>query len=230
MTANSLSEDDIALAGELSLGLLSPAEAAAARARAAGDPDFAAEVARWEDRLHPLLGKADVAAPDSAWQAIQTAISSQPTQDNASRSLRFWRGLSLASTAAALLLAVMLMTRSDVAPIVSAPSLVAALGSETGRAALTASYDPQTGSLTLTPVSLQTGALYPELWVIPKGGTARSLGIVTGDRATRVQVATDLRALMRRGATLAITPEPQGGAPGGKATGPVIASGTISQI
>ena len=95
---------------------------------------------------------------------------------------------------------------------------------------MTASYDQNTGELTLTPVSMETGKLYPELWVIPAGGTATSLGIVRGDAPSRIFVNPKHRAVMTRGATLAITPEPFGGAPGGKATGPVLASGTITTI
>jgi anti-sigma-K factor RskA len=227
MTATQLSEEDIALAGELALGLLSPSEAATARARLASEPAFAAEVRAWEERLQPLLGSADSPAPETVWHGVLAQISAAPAQDNAPGRLRFWQGLSAISTAAALILGVMTLTRPEATPV--AP-LVAALGSDTGNAAMTASYEPQTGRLTLTPVSMNTGKLYPELWVIPQGGTARSLGIVTRDHATRVTVSADLRALMRKGAMLAITPEPLGGAPGGKATGPVIASGTIEQI
>jgi anti-sigma-K factor RskA len=82
----------------------------------------------------------------------------------------------------------------------------------------------------LHPVSLDTGNLYPELWVIPADGKARSLGIVSGDHATQMLVPKQLREFLNQGATLAITPEPTGGAPGGKATGPVLASGKIISV
>jgi anti-sigma-K factor RskA len=124
----------------------------------------------------------------------------------------------------------MVLNRPTPAPVGAPAPLIAALGSETGRAAMTASYDRVSGTLTVTPVSMETGKLYPELWVIPAGGSAHSLGIVTRDRPTQVIVAPEARAFLGTGATLAITPEPAGGAPGGKATGPVIASGTITTI
>jgi anti-sigma-K factor RskA len=82
----------------------------------------------------------------------------------------------------------------------------------------------------LTPVSLDTGKLYPELWIIPADGKARSLGIVAGDHATQMVVPANMRVFMEQGATLAITPEPAGGAPGGKATGPIMASGKIIPV
>jgi anti-sigma-K factor RskA len=43
-------------------------------------------------------------------------------------------------------------------------------------------------------------------------------------------VPEPLRAAMNSGALLAVTPEPQSGAPGGKATGPIIASGALQTI
>jgi len=122
------------------------------------------------------------------------------------------------------------MQPSRVTPPTPSAPLVAALGSDTGNAAITARYDAGSGELLLTPVALDTGALYPELWVIPADGKARSLGMMASDKPTQVTVNAELRTFMEQGATLAITPEPAGGAPGGKATGPVIASGKITTI
>lgn len=93
-----------------------------------------------------------------------------------------------------------------------------------------ARYDIEKGQMLLMPVLLETGELYPELWLIPADGKARSLGIVRGDTPSEIIINSDLRTYMNKGATLAITPEPEGGAPGGKATGPVIASGKITTI
>jgi anti-sigma-K factor RskA len=119
----------------------------------------------------------------------------------------------------------------DLPPDADTPApMIAALGSETGNAAITARYDAGSGELLLTPVSLNTGKLYPELWVIPADGKARSLGMMAADKPTQLMVTAEMRAFMAQGATLAITPEPAGGAPGGKATGPVIASGKITTI
>lgn len=84
--------------------------------------------------------------------------------------------------------------------------------------------------MVVLPVSLDTGQLYPELWIIPADGQARSLGIVEQSSPTTVTVPSDMRQYLASGGTLAITPEPEGGAPGGKATGPVIASGKIATL
>jgi anti-sigma-K factor RskA len=231
MARQELSQDDIALAAELVLGLLDPAEHAMAQARIATDPLWAKEVAAWEARLHPMLGTTDVVPPDAIWEKVKAEIAPATGQDNKPSGLRLWQGISAVSTAAAVLLGLMVLQQpSVVPPQQTPPPLIAALGSETGNAAMTASYDSQSGTLTLTPVAMDTGRLYPELWLIPADGKARSLGIVTADKPTRMPVTPAFKALMDQGVTLAITPEPAGGAPGGKATGPVIASGKLVLI
>jgi anti-sigma-K factor RskA len=224
-----LTEDDIALAGEFALGLLDPAAEAQAHARIATDADFAAEVEAWRTRLAPMLDSGDVAAPVDGWNRIAAALPRETGQDGGDAGPWKW-ATGFSALAAALFAALYFMQPSPVAPPAPTAPLVAALGSETGNAAITARYDAGSGELLLTPVALDTGRLYPELWVIPADGKARSLGMMATDKPTQVTVNAELRAYMEQGATLAITPEPQGGAPGGKATGPVIASGKITTI
>lgn len=226
-----LDDDDIALAGEYVLGLLDPAAEASAAARVATDANFAGEVDAWRLRLQPMIDGADTAPPPSVWEFVAANLP-QPTGQGVGRgAVRIWQALAGASTMAAAILAVLLLQQPApvVAPAPAAP-LVAALGSETGGASLTARYDAQSGTMLLTPVSLNTGALYPELWVVPADGQARSLGIVRGDSASEIIVTPEMRQFVGQGSILAITPEPQNGAPGGKATGPIIASGKITIV
>ncbi len=221
-----LTDDDLAMAAEVALGLLSPADLAQAQARMTRDDAFAREVADWQDRLIPLTDGPDAAPPAKSWQAIEAAIMPSTNQDNR---LWLWKGMTAVSTFAAALMGFLLVSQ-DVPPATPHDILVAALGGPAQSASLTASYDQQSGELTLTPVTLDTGKLFPELWVIPAGGTASSLGIIRADGPSRVTVDAQLRRALANGATLAITPEPGGGAPGGKATGPILASGTITTI
>ena len=225
-----LNENDIALAGEYVLGLLDAAEQAAAQARVATDAAFAAEVDAWRDRLASMAGGADIAAPDHIWANIDSALPNATGQDVGHGNLRLWQGLTAASLAVAAYLG-FLVANPPVMPTLASPApLVAALGSETGNAAITARYDTQNGELLITPVSLETGKLYPELWIIPTGGTPHSLGIMAAGKPTLVAVTPQMRAFMAVGGTLAITPEPQTGGPGGKPSGPVIASGKMTII
>jgi anti-sigma-K factor RskA len=224
-----LTEDDIALAGEYALGLLDPAAAAQANARIAADANFAAEVEAWRTRLAPMLDGADVPAPANGWNRINAALPQETNQDRDDAGPWKW-ATGFSAIAAALFAALYFMQPSPATPPAPSAPLVAALGSDKGNAAITALYDAESGELLLTPVALDTGTLYPELWVIPADGKARSLGMMATDKPTQVTVNAELRAYMAQGATLAITPEPAGGAPGGKATGPVIASGKITTI
>ncbi len=229
MSVGDFPPEDGALAAELVLGLLGPADEAQARARIATDAAFAADVSAWEENLLPMLGSGDVQPPAALWERIDASIGAASGQDNSGK-LKFWRGLSAASTALALILGIAMFNQP--APVAVAPTapLIAALGTGAGAAAMMASYDPRDGMLMTMPVKLDTEPMHPELWIIPVGGTATSLGMIDPAKPTKHSLSPEHRRLMAMGATLAITPEPASGAPGGKATGPVIASGTITTI
>jgi anti-sigma-K factor RskA len=225
-----LNDEDIVLAGEYVLGLLDAAGQATANARIAIDAEFAAEVEAWRERLAPMLA-GDETPPAHIWNTIQNGLPLPTGQDVGAGKLVFWRTLTGISVGAAAILGILLLQKPEtVTPPVPDAPLIAALGSETGNASLTASYDTRTGRLIVTPVSLDTGKLYPELWIVPADGTARSLGMVESGSATSIIVPAEMRQFLDVGGTLAITPEPAGGAPGGKATGPIIASGKIATI
>lgn len=229
MTTGTLSEDDIALAGEYVLGLLHGADAALAAARIATDAVFAAEVVAWQERLAPLAGADAQGVPPALWDRIVTSIPQEQGGGAPARLLRLWQGVAAVSTAAAAAFALLLVTRPAPPALVPAPSpMVAALSSSDGPTALTASYDPASGKLLMQPVHMEMGRRYPELWLIPVGGTAVSLGMINAKGASFVIVPATLRTKMGAGVTLAITPEPAGGAPGGKATGPVLAAGVMT--
>ncbi len=247
-----LHDADIALAGEYALGLLSADEAVTVTARIVAEPDFAAEVAAWQDRVGPLAANtADAAPPAHVWAQIQgatmssavpaavsmTQATSLPPAANDNR-LTWWKAATGAGFATAAALALMLFTQTNVAPnpddpiVLRKPMLVAALAGDTGTAAMSASFNPGDQDLIVTPTGLDTGKLYPEIWLIPVGGPRKgeaiSLGMADMAGAKRIRVPENLRDMIRDGATLAITPEPAGGAPGGKATGPIILKGVFT--
>ena len=226
-----LTDEDIATAGELALGLLDKAEAAQARARLADDPEFATEYAKWPDRMTAMEPLIEDAPSPAVWSRIDAAIASQPRQDNAGTHLRIWQGLTAASFAVALVLATVLWRQPETQLVPAQPQiLVAAIGAEGGRESVAANYNPQTGALQIIPISLDTGTLYPELWIIPEDGVARSLGMIDPSKPAVHSIPEAMRPHLHKGALFAITPEPAGGAPNGKATGPVIAKGAIDTI
>ena len=222
-----MTDEDFTLAGEYVLGLLDTGQEAIAAARIATDSDFAAEVEAWRLRLNPLLGS-EQTAPTQIWSKIEKALPLATLQDIGTAKLTFWRALTAISMTAAVFLGALLLQQPVQVPSdVGSTPMIAALGSEDGRSAITASYNSAQGTMLLTPVTLDTGELYPELWIIPADGKARSLGMIKGDRPTEMDVSPEMRQYMNAGALLAITPEPAQGAPGGVATGPVLASGKI---
>ncbi|MBX3714028.1 MAG: anti-sigma factor [Lysobacter sp.] len=110
-----------------------------------------------------------------------------------------------------------------------APKPVSTLLRDDGSTGWLASVDPRDGTVLMVPVPGPADAQgrEPELWLIPPGGKAQSLGIVSIDRSHTVKVPDTLRDALDSGAILAITLEPKGGAPQGVATGPIIAKGDI---
>ena len=226
-----LGEDDIVLAGEYVLGLLDRQNEASATARIATDAAFAAEVEAWRLRLLPMIDGNDTPAPSHIWDAVQRLLAQPTQQDNKGANVRLWQAIAGASSMTAAVLAVLLLQQpAPVVPQEPVAPLVAALGSDNGSSSITARYDSANGQMLLTPVSLKTGELFPELWIIPADGTARSLGIVRADGPSQINIDAGLREYINRGATLAVTTEPEGGSPSGKATGPIIASGKITTI
>ena len=234
MTGTPLSDDDIVLAGEAVLGLLDASESAVVAARTATDPAFAAEMSAWEERLAVLLAASAVMPNETLWARLaprlpQVANATRAQPDTAT--LRWWQGGAALSTGIAAVFAMMLVNPPARPPVGTAPALVATLvPSDNGRSAMAIAYDPQRSEMLVTPVAMPVGAKVPELWVIDGKGNAKSLGIIAASGVSRVAVSPALRGQMTAGATLAITMEPAGGAPDGKATGAVLVSGKIESL
>ena len=225
-------------AAEYALGLLSGAALRDARAKAASDPAFAHEVARWTGRLAPLLDEAEaVPAPASIWARIDRAIGAPASGGNVialRRKVTVWRGFAGAMTALAASLAVVVVNRPvpPPPPAVPAPAaeqpMVAMLASGADVAAV-ANWNSNARQLLVSEVRMPVvpGRDY-QLWVIPADGTPRSLGVMPSVPHMRVAVAEPLSAMLAAGATLAVSLEPRGGSPTAAPTGPVVASGTLS--
>jgi anti-sigma-K factor RskA len=228
------------LAGEYVLGVLDAAERERVRGRIAADPGFARRVAQWEAHLAPLLAElGEEAVPAHVWPRLRTRLGWSPVART-----RLWQrtGFWQATTAAAAVFALVALLAGrehGVTPPVSPPAVASAashpvtpLRDDAGAAAWVASIDAGAGELQVVPVPAPADAQgrVPELWLIPAGGTPRSLGVVSRERTQAVAVPTSLRDQLRRGALLAITLEPPGGAPQGVPTGPIIAKGEIVSL
>lgn len=102
--------------------------------------------------------------------------------------------------------------------------------SEDGAVRLAALYDEARGEMRVS----MGGEAAPEgrdfeLWLIAGEDAPISLGVMPDAGQAAMPIPEDLRPLMLN-ATLAITDEPSGGAPGGVATGPVVALAALRRI
>lgn len=227
-------EADELLAAELAFGLLDPPERDAAERRLAAEPGLAAAHRRWQERAVGLFVGADVTPPPGLWDAILARL---PANDAAAEARavarrRRWRWAGAAAAVLAVASTAALLVRP--APVPPAPAaraasrgLIAILASPERPASVAVGYDPDARRLTIAPSRVAVGARAAELWVIPAGGTPRSLGVIaTRAPSTRIAPA-GVAASIAPGATLAVSVEPAGGSPAGRPTGPVILTGAL---
>ncbi|MDB5473902.1 MAG: anti-sigma factor, partial [Devosia sp.] len=71
-----------------------------------------------------------------------------------------------------------------------------------------------------------------ELWAIQpsNNNTPISMGVIAATQRSAVTISAEVMAGWGEGSVLAITLEPEGGAPNGIPTGPVIAKGAVTPI
>ena len=249
-SSRSGSQSGRTLPAELALGVLDGAARTRAEARAAADPEFAAEAAAWSARLH-ALGEATPAAdpPAALWARIEEALPAgrataapttragpPPPATAEHRALRRWRSLAFGAgaVAAASVVAVLLLSgrQPDLKPILAARLEPPASSQLLMSGALfTVTLDPGRRLAVLTPVS--PGPADPrvrELWVMSNGAAPLTAGVIDATRTRLVRLSPELARAASKGAVLAVSLEPKGGAPNGAPTGPVIAQGVLSGV
>jgi anti-sigma-K factor RskA len=221
-----LTPEDIALAGEYVLGALPLAERQAAAARVASEPAFAREVARWVRDLDPLGEEvAAVAPPARVWAGLETRLfgAGEPA------GYGLWRWLAGASGLSVALMGALLWLGEPVLPA-RGQLWVSDMVSADGAVRLAALFDAKTGEMR---VSMGGASPAPghdfELWVIADSAAPVSLGVMPRQGKAAMPIPAELRGRLIT-AVLAITDEPQGGAPGGVATGPLVAKAALRQI
>lgn len=241
------------LAAEYVLGVLDAESRRRVQARIDLDAGFAGQVAVWEQHFAALLDEIDpVAVPAHVWPRLRTRLGWSPFEGarrGVWQDVGFWRAATAVAAAAAI--AAVVVGRIPDAPVpTSQPPRVAVqptptpaaeeavakpvttLAHDDGTPGWLASIDVARGNVLMVPVPAPADAQgrVPELWLIPSGEAPRSLGLVSIDKAHTVAVPADIRRALAVGSTLAITLEPQGGAPEGVPTGPIIVKGNIQVI
>ncbi|MBL9009999.1 MAG: anti-sigma factor [Alphaproteobacteria bacterium] len=239
------SSDDLQ-AAEYVLGVQDSNARASASRRAEADAGFAALVAAWEARLVPLsetISPSEV--PPHLWAEVERRLGWQSQAQGAVpqkpqslwNSIGLWRGLAFGSStlaAGALALALLVMPAGGPATPPPPPPgmpMVAAIATDVGDPMYMAVIDQGSATITVMPMKAPVaGAQVPELWIIGEGEAPISLGVVPDKGMQRAPFPPAHMERAHHGALLAITMEPPGGAPGGKATGPAVAKGAIQSL
>lgn len=233
-----IDEDDLdGRAADYVLGLLSPSERDDVEDLMRRDARFAALVESWRTRLAPLDELAPRIAPsDATWTRIARATTGGtppvPTPRKASplaglwSSLNLWRFATLASAAAALVLAADLGELSQRANRALTFVTVMVDTDRQPIAVVNTFVDGHTEFVPIQAIVVPEGKAI-EVWAIadPARGPV-SVGVI--DRARTIE--------LRRGASplgpnqvFAITFEAPGGSPTGKPTGQIVAKGEVTR-
>ena len=227
-------DDPDVSAAELALGLIDGAERAAALRRLLAEPAFAREVEQWREHFATLFASIPEVAPPAEVEQRVVARLDHPSRLAPRPSPGLWRPLAIASSIAASLFGVLLVRPEPVAPPVIAPRatpalLVAAFTIEGFDKPVVATYDIARATLRMpAPMPIPAGR-DAQLWAIVGDGAPQPLGLFhqVGDT---VVAEAEAPVPYAPGTTFAISIEPLGGSPTGAPTGPVVGSGTLSQI
>lgn len=211
-----LSEDDDLLAAEYVLGVQDNETRATLELRLRREPAFAAAVVAWETRLDGLNADyAEVPAPNLLPQ-IEARLF--PTPAPAPRRRLGWRGFALGAAAAAVLAVAVTVTLVPFTPP-QAPLLTTLA---TADLVYEVRSDGETLQVTRVSGSPAPAGQVHELWLIAAGAPPQSLGLLADAPLTVAYSAPPA------GWALAVSVEPEGGAPRGLPTGPVIATQLIT--
>ncbi len=224
-------DEDNMLAAEYVLGLLQGEARNAFAVRMQQESKLALAVRQWDEHFVDLSNDiAAVTPPRYVEKSLEEKLfgaapsGSLPSWWN---SLRFWRGLAMASMAALFALGAL-----NLQPSANLPNggLVAQLSGETNAVKLIAYFDNAKGELRLirSAGSAASGRSL-ELWLIAGKDAPVSLGLLPSENKATFTVVKNLRDKLRDG-TLAISDEPQGGSPTGAPTGAVLATGQLTTI
>ena len=225
-----------ALASEYVLGTMRGGARRRFAAYLDADPALRAEVARWEIHLMPLNERLQPVTPHTrVWEKIEARIgiskAGRPVEKKSVglwESIAFWRNLGLgASAVAAGLLATLLALK----PIESSPMLTAVLAEDNNTARVFIEQ-PKSGLLMVkmvTPWKTMNGMAL-QLWVVPKDGAPRSLGLINDTGETRLALPS-MDETLSGGLVFAISKEPPGGSPTGQPSpGSVMCKGAIARM
>lgn len=209
----------------------------------------------WQSRLASVAELQPEVAPSPAvWKRIENLVNAEK-QANAMQaarnvpaadapaagwwaSLGLWRGATAAGAFAAVIAVVTGLNLNTQlngqvselsAKLASTPAIeyVAVLADDKASASMLVTFDPNTKKLMLKRVGdfREQPDKSLELWALPPGAPAKSLGVLSADAVIQMTAAN---SDIQRSPALAITLEPKGGVPPGTAaTGPILFKGAL---
>ena len=214
-------------AGEYALGSLDANQKARFEALLAVSHDLQNDVARWQEHLQLFNEQLDPRLPPSeVWRRIASATGIVPRPWW--QSLGVWRTASGTFAAAALALG-LLWGQSDITPLPDdGQAVYVVLDEQRTPGWIISATD--SGELYVQAVQpTQVGAQQTgELWLIADE-TPISLGLLPSEGRHTLAPSAELRELLMT-ADLAVSVEPEGGAPQGQPTGPIIDSGRMTPV
>jgi anti-sigma-K factor RskA len=218
-----------ALAAEYVVGTLRGAARRRFEAIARDDATVAAVLGEWERGLTPLAQSVPpVDPPARVWKAIEERIAPRVRENN--RGLGFWRSFGLlAGGVASVLLAAFLYISTGTR------------GEPVFVAVLTEPSEPSPRMMVSMhmPNLLRVRVMHPwkmgpeqslELWVMPKEGAPRSLGLVANSQGDTMIQLDPADPRVQGAQWLAVTMEPVGGSPTKQPTGKPVCTGMIAPV
>jgi anti-sigma-K factor RskA len=222
------------LAAEYALGTLRSRARARFEAIAQADPEVDAIRRQWEAAFAPLAERVPaVEPPERVWKRIEERIAPRQAKGGAWSSLAFWRGFGLmAGGVASVLLAAFLWMQPASQPSTE-PVMLAVLSSPApaseARMVITFTAPDVVHVRNYRPwPSVEKEGKGLELWVLPREGAPRSLGMipnVTGEMKLKVNMDD---ARLQGANALALSAEPMSGSPTKQPTGRVLCSGSVA--
>lgn len=238
MNTSDRSDDELRCA-EYALGVLDTDSRRALEREAVRDAALRETLDAWVARLAPLSeGLPAVEPPARVWTRIQRDLGFRaagvPARAGWWNDLTLWRWLGIGASAAALALFAVNLTILHEAPQPAAAVaqngyIVATIARRDGVTYWTATVDLARAHVVLVPASNPKVAASrsTELWLVPPGAKAISLGVFSPDAPVSIQLPSQVISRMGERAAFAVSLEPQGGSPTGQPSGPILATGEL---
>jgi len=159
------------------------------------------------------------------WKRIEHDLELARYRTQWYRRVSFWRSWAVAVTAV-LVFAIGFQTFKPETAVPSPVEIATLTGKEIATVSAKLSADGRTLELLAARPTISSPDKSYELWLLPANGGAISLAVLSSLDA-RFTLPPGQVERLRSGAKLAVTLEPAGGSPEGKATGPVILIGDV---